>query len=85
MEVKKERRNEGEREKRTCRYFQFYPSALWLAKSKIKEAILLTVVKLEDHGLILAGCKSKLSLTSVTPGFLTRILKKYLRSSVFSR
>lgn len=67
---RKERRN-----KSTCRHFQFYPSALWLAKSKIKEAIILTIVKLEDDGLILAGCKSKLSLTSTPPGLLTEILK----------
>lgn len=77
MEGKKERRREGRRKgrrrKKSCRHFQFYPSALWLAKSKIKEAILLTIIKLEDHGLILAGCKSKLSLTLTTPGFLIRI------------
>lgn len=36
-------RKERMRKKRTCRPFQFYPSALWLAKSKIKEAILLTI------------------------------------------
>lgn len=67
------RRKGRRRKKRTCRHFQFYPSALWLAKSKIKEAIILTIIKQEDHGLILAGCKSKFSLTSTTPGFLISI------------
>lgn len=66
-------RKEGRKKGKTCRYYHFYPSALWLAKRKFKEAILLTIVKLEDHGLILAGCKSKLSLTSTTSGFLPRI------------
>lgn len=76
-EGKKGGKKEGERrKKRTCRHFQFYPSALWLAKSKIKEAIILTIIKLEDHGLILAGCKSKFSLTSTRPRFLISILKK---------
>lgn len=86
-EGKKGGKKEGKKEKekkRTCRYFQFYPSALWLAKSKIKEAIILTIIKLEDHGLILAGCKSKFSLTSTRPRFLISILKKTsLRLSVF--
>lgn len=66
-------RKEGRKEGKICRYYHFYPSALWLAKRKFKEAILLTIVKLEDHGLILAGCKSELSLTSTTSGFLPRI------------
>lgn len=54
-EGRKERNKRKERErKEPAGHFQFYPSALWLAKSKIKLAILLTIVKLEDHGLILA-------------------------------
>lgn len=48
-EGKERRRRKGER-KEPAGHFQFYPSAPWLAKSKIKEAILLTIVKLEDHG-----------------------------------
>lgn len=72
-ERREERRKGRRRKKRTCRHFQFYPSALWLAKSKIKEAIILTIIKLEDHGLILAGCKSKFSLTSTRPRFLISI------------
>lgn len=61
-----------ERKKEAAGISSFTPlRSGWL--SKIKQPIYLTIVKLEDHVLILAGCKSKLSLTSATPGFLPRI------------